>query len=88
MDQTPVVDMKFEAALAELENLVHSMEDGKLELEASIAAYRRGMELMKHCQAQLADAEQQIRVLENGRFLDVDRGPQEVPSGDNSAEEQ
>ena len=88
MDQAPVVDMKFEAALAELENLVHSMEDGKLELEASIAAYRRGMELMKHCQAQLADAEQQIRVLENGRFLDVDRAPQEVSSGDNSVEEE
>ncbi len=65
--------MKFEAALAELENLVHSMEDGKLELEASIAAYRRGMELMKHCQTQLADAEQQIRILENGQFRDVDR---------------
>lgn len=73
MDQAPVVDMKFETALAELENLVHSMEDGKLELEASIAAYRRGMELMKFCQAQLADAEQQIRVLENGQLKDVDR---------------
>jgi exodeoxyribonuclease VII small subunit len=88
MDQTPVVDMKFEAALAELENLVHSMEDGKLELEASIAAYRRGMELMKHCQAQLADAEQQIRVLENGQFRDVDRALKEVPLGDNSLEGQ
>ena len=65
--------MKFETALAELENLVHSMEDGKLELEASIAAYRRGMELMKYCQAQLADAEQQIRILENGEMKDVDR---------------
>ena len=73
MDNAPVVDMKFETALAELEVLVHSMEDGKLELEASIAAYRRGMELMKHCQAQLADAEQQIRVLENGEFVNLDR---------------
>jgi exodeoxyribonuclease VII small subunit len=73
MNQAPVVDMKFEAALAELESLVHSMEDGKLELEASIAAYRRGMELMKYCQAQLADAEQQIRVLENGELKPVDR---------------
>ncbi len=73
MDQAPVVDMKFEAALAELESLVHSMEDGKLELEASIAAYRRGMELMKYCQAQLVDAEQQIRVLENGELKPVDR---------------
>jgi exodeoxyribonuclease VII small subunit len=49
--------MKFETALAELEDIVASMEGGKLELEASIAAYKRGMELMKHCQAQLADAE-------------------------------
>jgi exodeoxyribonuclease VII small subunit len=72
MDHTPITDMKFETALAELEAIVHSMEDGKLELEASIAAYRRGMELMKHCQGQLADAEQQVRVLENGQFNDVD----------------
>jgi exodeoxyribonuclease VII small subunit len=70
--------MEFEAALAELENLVHSMEDGKLELEASIAAYRRGMALMKHCQAQLAEAEQQIRVLENGQFRVVDRNSLEA----------
>ena len=78
MDQAPVADMKFETALAELENLVHSMEDGKLELEASIAAYRRGMELMKHCQTQLADAEQQIRILENGELKDVDRNSLET----------
>jgi exodeoxyribonuclease VII small subunit len=38
------------------------MEGGKLELEASIAAYKRGMELMKHCQAQLANAEEEIRI--------------------------
>ena len=78
MDQAPVADMKFETALAELESLVHSMEDGKLELEASIAAYRRGMELMKHCQTQLADAEQQIRILENGELKDVDRNSLET----------
>ena len=72
MDHPRITDMKFEAALAELEAIVHGMEDGKLDLEASIAAYRRGMELMKHCQRQLADAEQQVRVLENGQFKDVD----------------
>ncbi|MBS1144631.1 MAG: xseB [Proteobacteria bacterium] len=73
MATKPIADMKFETALAELENIVSSMEGGKLELEASIAAYKRGMELMKHCQAQLADAEEQIRILENGEFKDVDR---------------
>ena len=79
MDQSPIADMKFEAAVAELEDIVASMEGGKLELEASIAAYRRGMALMKHCQAQLADAEQQIRILENGEFRDVDRNLQATP---------
>ncbi len=77
MDQSPIADMKFETALAELENIVSSMEGGKLELEASIAAYRRGMELMKHCQAQLSDAEAQVRVLENGQFRDLDDAPNE-----------
>ena len=73
MATKPIADMKFETALAELENIVSSMEGGKLELEASIAAYKRGMELMKHCQAQLANAEEQIRILENGELKDVDR---------------
>ena len=53
-------------------------EDGKLELEASLAAYRRGTELMKHCQSLLADAEQQIRILENGELRAVDRDSPEV----------
>ena len=78
MDQSPIADMKFETALAELENIVSSMEGGKLELEASIAAYKRGMELMKHCQGQLANAEEQIRILENGQFKDVDRSTLEA----------
>lgn len=73
MDLSPIADMKFETALAELETIVSSMESGKLELEASIAAYKRGMALMKHCQNQLTDAEAQIRILENGQFKDVDR---------------
>ena len=73
MDSTPIADMKFETALAELESIVASMESGRLELEASIAAYKRGMELMKHCQAQLADAEEEIRIIENGETRLVDR---------------
>ena len=73
MDQTPIADTKFETAVAELEDIVSSMEGGKLELEASIAAYKRGMELMKHCQAQLADAEEEIRIIENGETRLVDR---------------
>ena len=79
MAQSPIADLKFETARAELETIVQSMEGGKLELEDSIAAYRRGMALMQHCQAQLTDAEEQIRILENGEFKDVDRNTLETP---------
>jgi exodeoxyribonuclease VII small subunit len=42
------------------------MEGGQLSLEQSLSAYKRGAELLKFCQAQLADAQQQVRVLEAG----------------------
>ena len=66
MDETAVGKLKFEAALAELEQIVQDMEGGRLPLEESLAAYRRGSELLTHCQQQLSDAERQIQVLENG----------------------
>lgn len=56
----------FESALAELETIVARMEEGQLSLEQSLAAYKRGAELLKQCQAQLADAQQQVKVLEAG----------------------
>jgi len=54
----------FEAALAELEKIVQSMEAGSLTLEQSLAAHRRGLELARYCQATLAQAQQQVRMLE------------------------
>ena len=56
----------FENALTELEGIVARMEDGQLSLEQSLAAYKRGAELLKFCQGQLADAQQQVKVLEAG----------------------
>jgi exodeoxyribonuclease VII small subunit len=56
----------LEAALAELEKIVASMEEGQLPLEQSLATYKRGAELLKFCQAALQDAQQQVKVLEDG----------------------
>lgn len=62
----------FESAIKELEQLVAEMESGRLSLEASLAAYQRGVELTNYCQKTLDAAEQQVRVLENGVFKDFD----------------
>ena len=61
----------LEAALAGLEKIVSSMEGGQLPLEQSLAAYKRGAELLKFCQAQLADAQQQVKVLEAGALKNL-----------------
>jgi exodeoxyribonuclease VII small subunit len=54
----------YEAAMAELETLVASMESGELPLEASLTAYRRGAELVRYCQESLERVAQQVKVLE------------------------
>ena len=69
-------DASFEDAMAELDQLVARMEAGELPLDASVAAYQRGSELVKYCAAQLERVERQVKILE-GEMLkpfDVDTG--------------
>lgn len=68
----------FEQALAEIESIVAAMEAGQLPLEQSLAAYKRGAELLQYCQAQLREAQQQVKVLEAGTLQNF--------SGDNGNE--
>ena len=66
----------FEAALTELEKIVESMEGGEMPLEQSLAAYKRGAELLKFCQAVLRDAQQQVKVLEDSVLKNFDSSDQ------------
>jgi exodeoxyribonuclease VII small subunit len=61
---TAAVPASFEEAMAELAQLVTQMEAGQLPLEASVAAYQRGSELVKYCAGQLDSVESQVKVLE------------------------
>jgi exodeoxyribonuclease VII small subunit len=62
----------FEQALDELDALVRRMESGELTLDESIAAYRRGAELARYCQARLAQAELDIKQLEGDLLKPLD----------------
>ena len=66
MPSAPAAPKSFEAALAELEQLVATMEGGALSLKDSLAAYKRGAELLQFCQAALKDAQLEVDVLEKG----------------------
>jgi len=60
---TPV---SFEQAMDELARLVAQMEAGELPLEASVAAYQRGADLVKYCAGQLDKVDNQVKMLEDG----------------------
>ncbi|MEN9314648.1 MAG: exodeoxyribonuclease small subunit [Pseudomonadota bacterium] len=65
----------FEESIRELEQIVQRMESGSLSLEESLAAYRRGAELVGHCRLALTSVQHQVRLLEGDllRSFDVDR---------------
>ena len=53
----------FESALAELETIVHQLEEGDLGLAESLAQYEQGVKHLKHCYQLLKAAEQKIELL-------------------------
>lgn len=59
----------FEAAMAELEELVARLEQGELGLEESLALFERGVRLARQCEQVLEQAEQKVELLlsEEGR---------------------
>ena len=64
----------FEQAIAELEALVDRMEGGSLSLEDSLAAYRRGAELVTLCRRALGEVQQQVKVLEGELLRPLESG--------------
>lgn len=69
------VAASFEEAIGELETLVQRMESGALSLEASLAAYRRGAELVAFCRKSLAGFQQQVKILEGDLLRPFDVEP-------------
>ena len=53
----------FEKALEELESLVEQLESGELTLDQSLQQFKRGVELTRHCQGVLEQAQQVVEQL-------------------------
>lgn len=70
MAKKSVTPVNFEAALAELEKIVETMESGEQSLEESLKSFQRGIELTRACQQGLREAEQRVEKLvqKNGEF--------------------
>ena len=66
-----IEDLSFEAALKELEQIVHRLETGDASLDESIALYERGDKLRARCAERLDRAQARIEAIR----LDTDGRP-------------
>ncbi|HVV67586.1 MAG TPA: exodeoxyribonuclease VII small subunit [Gammaproteobacteria bacterium] len=64
-------EFNFEAALAELNQLVEKMERGGINLEESLHDFEKGINLTRQCQLALKTAEQKVQMLleKNGELI-------------------
>jgi len=53
----------FETAIAELETIVSTLEQGDLALEQSLALFERGVQLSRFCHSKLEEAERRVEIL-------------------------
>lgn len=61
--QTPLEEMTFRQAMAELTNIVSVLESNTLELEESLKKYERGVVLLADLQSRLAVSQQRVDTL-------------------------
>jgi len=59
----------FEDAVLELEQIVTTMEGGKLSLEDSLQQFEKGITLIRECQKKLKDSEQKVKILLDDKTL-------------------
>jgi len=67
VDPDKTAKLSFEGALAKLEAIVDSMEQGEVPLAELLAKYEEGSKLLKACESRLKDAELKIEKLKKAR---------------------
>tara|TARA_Y100000589_G_scaffold25768_1_gene21256 strand:- start:13252 stop:13497 length:246 start_codon:yes stop_codon:yes gene_type:complete len=58
---TDVAKLSFEAASAELEEILQKIDSGEQGLEDAMALHRRGQRLLSHCRSLLDRADQELK---------------------------
>lgn len=56
-------EMTFESAIARLEEIVRTLENGSEALDTSLSLFEEGIALVKLCNSKLDTAEQKIKIL-------------------------
>lgn len=79
----PPKELKFEAALERLEEIVKKMEDGEMSLDESLKLFEEGVKLSRLCDQKLQAAERRIEILlkdQQGKVAPFPFDPKGPPS--------
>ena len=57
------INISFEEAIAQLEDLVRKLESGNLTLDDSLTAFEDAVKLVKFCNTKIESAEQKVKIL-------------------------
>jgi exodeoxyribonuclease VII small subunit len=81
--ETPLEQLGFDDALAELQRVVAELESGGQPLERALALHERGATLIEHCNRLLTDAELRMQqlVARSSGLQAVDVRPEEPAEG-------
>jgi exodeoxyribonuclease VII small subunit len=80
MNDVNAKEIKFEAALKRLEEIVAKLEDGDMDLEQSMKLFEEGMGTVKRLQKKLDEAEKKIeKLVKEGGALKTE--PMDEPDG-------
>ncbi|MDG1531457.1 MAG: exodeoxyribonuclease VII small subunit [Paracoccaceae bacterium] len=63
MSDSPIEEMNFETAMAELQGVVERLERGEVALDESIKLYERGAALKARCDQKLKEAEEKVAAI-------------------------
>ncbi len=78
---------KFETALEDLEQVVEQLDSGELSLEDSLAAFEKGVGLVKFCNDKLNEVEKKVELLVKDKDGKLQLKAFEDLSGDGSDED-
>jgi exodeoxyribonuclease VII small subunit len=54
-------ELKYEAAIAELQSIVHKMENDELDIDQMAEQLKRAQQLIKHCKDKLTKTDAEIK---------------------------
>lgn len=80
--KSPTKEFTFEEAVAELEDIVVSMEEDQLPLQELIDKFERGARLHKECETFLSSAKKRLEVIANDNAEKNNDPPPESTSND------